>query len=264
MSERPPSLEETLTAMAGTIAFPPNPDLAPAVRARISGPRLAPHPEVLPVARPPRRTLLRLAVAALALAVIATGVLFFSPAARHAVAGWLGVPGIHITRTPPGRATIPQGKLDLGPRVTLAQASARLGARVRLPSSLGPPQAIHADPANPIVWLVYRPSSALPAVAGRDVGLLLTEIRSDAIYGSFYKKLLGGGAEVKDVAVNGAPGFWIHGQPHTIEYHFPLGIRQEQGRISGNSLIWASGGITYRLELDRGLPAAQAIAASLF
>jgi hypothetical protein len=204
-------------------------------------------------------------VAALALAFLASGVLFFSPTARHAIAGWLGVPGIEISTTPGRGPSSFDRKLHLGPRVTLEQANSRLGARVRLPSgpSLGAPDAIHADPTNPVVWLAYRPLPTLPAVAGYHVGLLVTEIRSDAIYGTFYKKLLGAGGNVRNVSVNGAPGFWVHGQPHTIEYRFPLGIRQERGRISGNSLIWVSGGITYRLELAGDLGAAQTIAASL-
>jgi hypothetical protein len=258
MSDRPRSLEETLTSLAGSIVFPPEPNLAPEVRARIQGP-------AAPVRKLRQGTQLRLAVAALALTFVASGVLFFSPTARHAVAGWLGVPGIQISTTPGGGRTALDRGLELGPRVTLAQANARLGAKVRLPSApgLGVPDAIHADPTNPIVWLAYRPSSTLPAVAGYHVGLLVTEIRSDAIYGTFYKKLLGPGGNVRNVSVNGAPGFWVHGQPHTIEYRFPLGIRMEQGRISGNSLIWVSGGITYRLELAGGLGAAQTIAASL-
>jgi hypothetical protein len=257
MNDRPRSLEDILDALGGSLAFPPEPNLVPAVRARIQGPIAVPKLR--------QRTWLRLAVAALALTIVASGVLVFSPTARYAVAGWLGVPGIHIGTTSGRGPTALGRKLDLGPRTTLSRASSHLGARVRLPSGagLGRPDAVYADPANPIVWLAYRPSSALPAVAGYDVGLLVTEIRSAAIYGAFYKKLLGSGANVRNVSVNGAPGFWLHGQPHTIEYRFPLGIRQEKGRISGNSLIWVSGGITYRLELAEGLRLAQSIAASL-
>jgi hypothetical protein len=258
MSDQSRSLEDTLTAMAESIAFPPEPNLAPAVRARI-------EVRVAPVTKLQQRTSLRLAVAALALTIVASGVLFFSPTARHAVAGWLGVPGIEI-RTTPGRAPNSfDSRLHLGPRVTLAQANARLGEKVRLPSGpgLGVPDAIHAKSTEPIVWLAYRPSDSLPAVARYDIGLLVTEIRSDAIYGTFYKKLLGPGGNVRNVSVNGTPGFWVHGQPHTIQYRFPLGIRMEEGRISGNSLIWVSGGITYRLELAGGLHTARTIAASL-
>jgi hypothetical protein len=258
MSDRRGPLEDTLTALGGSITFPPEPDLVPAVRARIRGDAS--------LSRPRRRAWLRFAVAALALSVVASGVLIFSAGARRAVAGWLGVPGIHISTTP-GRVPTSIGKvLGLGPQVTAGEATSRLGARLRFPSApgLGAPAEIHADPANPVVWLVYRPTSMLPAVAGHgDVGLLVTEIRSGAIYGGFYKKLLGTGARVRNVSVDGAPGFWIHGQPHVIEYRFPLGIRQEKGRISGNSLIWTSGAITYRLELAGGIGTARTIAASL-
>jgi hypothetical protein len=205
-----------------------------------------------------------LAAAALVLGLAATGVLFFSPDARHAVAGWLGLPGIRISTSPSGTLPPPGRALDLGKKTTLAKAEARLGARVRLPSGpLGSPDAVYVDRANPIVWLLYEPLPGLPALDGHDVGLLVTELRAGALDELFYKKLLGAGAEVRNVSVNGNPGFWIHGQPHIIQYRYSLGVRQELGRVSGNSLIWVDGGITYRLELDAGLAEAQTIARSL-
>jgi hypothetical protein len=244
--------------MSGAIAFPSEPDLVPAVRERIS--RRSPAP----ASRGPR-VAVRLAVAALALTVAASGILVFSPAARHAVASWLRLPGIRISTTPKGSIPAPGGALRLGPRVNLLQAEKRLGAALRLPSAshLGDPDAIYTDETYPIVWLVYRPTAALPAVAGHDVGLLITELRAQGLDQFFYKKLLGSGAEIRNVRINGASGFWIHGQPHIIQYHYAQGTRQELGRISGNSLIWATGGITYRIELAGGLREARAIALSM-
>ncbi|MDP9235477.1 MAG: hypothetical protein M3P01_13140 [Actinomycetota bacterium] len=258
MSDRPRSLEDTLTAMSGAIAFPSEPDLARAVRERIDRQPVAP-------ARRGPRIALRLAVAALALTVAASGVLVFSPNARHAVASWLGLPGIRISTTPNTSVPTPGVPLGLGRRVTLAQATARLGAAVKLPSGpdLGAPAAIYANKADGIVWLLYRPAATLPAVAGYNVGLLVTELRAHSLDHFFYKKLTGSGAGIRNVRINGAPGFWIHGQPHTIQYHYPLGTRQEVGRVSGNSLIWATGGITYRIELAGGLQDARAIALSM-
>ncbi|MEA2485592.1 MAG: hypothetical protein QOD46_703, partial [Actinomycetota bacterium] len=130
MSDGPRSLEDVLTAMAGSVAFPTEPNLAAAVRDRIQA-------QAAPVTKLRQGTRLRLAVAALALAFLASGVLFFSPTARHAIAGWLGVPGIQISTTPGRGPSSFDRKLHLGPRVTLAQANARLGTKVRLPSGPG-------------------------------------------------------------------------------------------------------------------------------
>lgn len=255
MSDRPRSLEDTLTAMSGSIAFPNEPDLAGAVRERISGAPIAPGRR--------RRMPMRFAVAALALTVVASGVLVFSPGARHAVAGWLGLPGIEINTSPNPSATAPGAALHLGRRVTLARAADRLGAPVKLPAGLGPPDAIYASEMYPIVWLVYRPATTLPAVAGHNVGLLITELHARSLDQFFYKKMLGSGTEIRDVTIDGAHGYWIHGQPHIIQYHYPLGTRQEVGRVAGNTLIWATGGVTYRIELAGGLQEARAIALSM-
>jgi hypothetical protein len=207
---------------------------------------------------------MRFAVAASALSLVASGILVFSPGARHAVAGWLRLPGIRINTTPNPSAT-PGGALHLGRRVTLARSADRLGAPVKLPVGphLGPPDAIYADETYPIVWLVYRSAPTLPAVAGHNVGLLITELHARSLDQFFYKKMLGTGTEIKDVRIDGARAYWIHGQPHIIQYHYPLGTRQEVGRVSGNSLIWATGGITYRIELAGGLREARAIALSM-
>jgi hypothetical protein len=258
MSDSRASLEETLAQIGRALDFPPEPDVSSAVVARINaGERPG---------RPARPRVMRLAVAALALGVAATGVLLFSPTARNALASWLGLPGIRITITNKTPSTAPGTTLELGERATLARAEHRLDARVRLPSAnhLGPPDAIYVDESRPVVWLVYRPAPGLPAVAKHQVGLLVTELRAGSLDEFFYKKLLSGGAVLKPVSVDGEVGFWIHGQPHLIQTRDAAGlIDQETGRVSGNSLIWAAGGITYRLELDAGLGSALAIAHSM-
>ncbi|MDP9224219.1 MAG: hypothetical protein M3P18_10250 [Actinomycetota bacterium] len=256
MNRRVP-LEETLAALGRTIEFPPEPDVSRGVRARI-------REKVIP-ARSARPMGVRIAVAAIALIVAATGVLFFSPTARHALARWLGLPGIRIVITHRTPAIAPGRTLHLGQPATLARAQRRLGERVRVPlnDNLGAPDAVYVNDAAPVVWLVYRPAPELPPVAGHDVGLLVTELRAQ-VDDTFYKKLLAGGADLRPVSVGGRTGFWIHGQPHVIEYRDPAGFQtQEAGRVSGNSLIWSDGAITYRIEVAAGLRTAMAIARSM-
>jgi hypothetical protein len=270
MSERYVGLEETLITIGSALDFPSPPDAWPQVQARIAaGPRpVASLLDTRPQTRShdvSRQRGSRLAAAALALAVLTIGILLFSPSVRHAVASWLGLPGIRISTSTKQPATIPGSGLRLGRRTTLAQAGERLGTEVVLPSApgLGAPDGVFVEAAHRIVWLSYRPAPGLPPIAGHNVGLLITEIRARGLDGFFYKKLAGNGTEVKPLMVNGGRGFWIHGQPHVIQYRFPFGVRQELGRTSGNSLIWVRAGITYRIELQAGLKRALQIADSM-
>jgi hypothetical protein len=212
------------------------------------------------------RAALRLAVAAFVLTAIATGVLVLWPGARHAVAGWLGLPGISIEVTDRTPTPAAGGALYLGRRSTEATADRLLHGRLAVPTGdLGPPDAVYVDGVRRVVWLVYRSSPRLPGIAAHDdVGLLVTELRAGSLDPLFYKKLVSGGAAVRDVMVDGSRGFWIHGQPHLIGYRHPSGVQgEEPGRVSGNSLIWAKEGITYRIELQADLSTALSIANSL-
>jgi hypothetical protein len=269
MSDRR-NLEETLTALTERIDFPTEPDLGTAVRARVERQGVSPRSFESdlrpPWAGPLRRPILRLALVAIVLAVLGTGALVLSPGARHAVAGWLGVPGIRIHMTQRTPSPVPGNSLYLGRRSTLTTADGLLRGRLRLPSldRLGAPGAIYMDGADSVVWLVYRPSPGLPGIAGHDdVGLLVTELRVRRLDHFFYNKLVAGGAMVRNVVVDGSPGFWIRGQPHIIEYRGPGGVAQEPGRVSGNSLIWSRNGITYRMELQAGLSTAESLAHSM-
>ena len=62
-------------------------------------------------------------------------------------------------------------------------------------------------------------------------------------------KAVGPGTTLESVAVNGTPGFWLEGAPHQVFYRDPAGsFVQETLRLAENTLLWESGGITYRLE----------------
>ncbi|HEV2108376.1 MAG TPA: hypothetical protein VGR16_08945, partial [Thermomicrobiales bacterium] len=83
-------LERDLAALAKRIAWPPTRDLAEGTIRRIAGSQ--PRRTRLPVPLGTRR--LALTAAAIALLLLIGLVLF--PGAREALAGFLGVPGIHI------------------------------------------------------------------------------------------------------------------------------------------------------------------------
>lgn len=289
MAERRPTLsdadlERRLTALSREVAYPPTPDIAGRVRQRIA---LAPPP-----ARPRRWPRLALAVAAALL--LAAIVFAASPRLRTAVAGRLGLPGVNIiqatavpvpppTATPLAGAPLPAtatpspvgAELDLGARVSLAAAQRRVGFPILVPAALGPPDAVYialpsatpvpnSPPAPPggLVTLVYRPRPALPAAAQTGVGLLLGEFRgrTDRV---FLTKMAGPNTTITAVTVDGAPGFWLAGQPHEFLYEDPSGVvRSQTLRLAGNTLLWQHGALTLRLEADVDEATALRLAAS--
>src|SRR5215207_11760538 len=137
MSRRELDLDRALADLAASLEFPPTPDLAAAVTARLDQDPVA--------ARPARgRRWLggltgwrRLAAAGLAVALLAMAVLAASPGTREAVARRLGLRGIGVELggPPPTASTSAGARLDLGlgERVTLEEARRRVAFPVLVP-----------------------------------------------------------------------------------------------------------------------------------
>jgi hypothetical protein len=270
MSQRELDLERALTDLAASLEFPPTPDLAAAVTARLGeAPGRAPA-AARPWLRPWRRLAglvgwRRLAVAGMAAVLLAAAVLVASPGTREAVARRLGLRGIDIRiGGPPPTTATTRGtdrlELGLGQRVTLEEARRRVGFPVLVPGAgdLGPPDAVFVDqlPEGGRVDLVYRARPGLPASPFTDVGLLVTQFRGQPTP-EFLKKVTGMGL-VEEVTVGGEPGYWFSGEPHFFTYQDAAGtLREEQTRLAGNTLIWQRGDLTLRLEGE--LPKEEAI-----
>src|SRR3954454_17274683 len=115
--------------------WPPTPDLAVAVRARIA----APAPRV----RRPWVPALAVALGAL----LAFGVVMSaSPSARSTVLRWLGLEGVEVRHAPPTATPPPVrrgAQLGLGTPVRLAAARRAAGFPVPVPSTLGAPAAVY-------------------------------------------------------------------------------------------------------------------------
>jgi Domain of unknown function (DUF4367) len=270
MSHRELDLERALADLAAALEFPPTPDLAAAVTARLGeAPAAAPAPPT-PAARA-RRWLAglagwrRLAAAGLAAVLLAAAVLVASPGTREAVARRLGLRGIGVELggpPPPTVTTTPGGRLELGlgDRVTLEEARRRVDWPVLVPvAGLGQPDAVYVNEAVPSggrVDLVYRARPGLPASPFTDVGLLITEFQGQPTP-EFLKKVTAMGV-VEQVTVGGEPGYWFSGEPHFFTYQDAAGtLREEQTRLAGNTLIWQRGDLTLRLEGE--LPKEEAI-----
>ena len=228
MDER--DLDRTLSTIGRDLAYPTR-DLWPEVRARIVARGRAPWWSRLPLGPSP------LPVAATLLVLIVV----------------LVVPGIQIFPVPETPSTRPSATatpaLFTGTRVSsLAEATQVAGFAVQAPTGLGEPDAIYVDKAPARVTLVYTSRPGIPPSAAVGVSALVVEFR-----GSFDQnvmgKAVGPGTTLESVAVNGTPGFWLEGAPHQVFYRDPAGsFVQETLRLAENTLLWESGGITYRLE----------------
>jgi hypothetical protein len=203
-------LERELRRLAAFVELPAERDLWPAVEARIR--------------TRPRRPWLRLAAAFAVALALAVGIAFAVPPARSAILRFLGLEGVSIVRVQhlPPVAAHPAVN---GTRITLDAAERYLGFRPRLPD-VGSAPRLYIDPSH----------EALLALYGRPVRLRLEETRLGV-----FEKMISVTQKVDRVTVNGNRGIWLEGE-HVFSDFFA------QPRLAGNALLWAQGGVTYRLE----------------
>ncbi|HYZ78684.1 MAG TPA: hypothetical protein VE596_15065 [Gaiellaceae bacterium] len=211
-----PELELELREVGRLVAFPPEPDLVPAVRDRL-------------VERPVfgRRRLLLVAFAALAVAVAAA---FSVPPARTAILRFFHIGGETVERVeklPPAERRSPVAGLA-GP-MSLSEARDRAGFEPLLPPRHG---RIYA--ADGILATYLRPR------------VVLSEFRADI---SLSKKVAGPDTRIQPVTVNGHFGLWMQGAPHVITYFDSQARGHDKVvRLAGNVLVWSQGSLTLRLE----------------
>jgi hypothetical protein len=237
-----PELEAALRALGANLDYPPTPDLAAAVGARL---------------RPRRLDLRRLALAAaIVLAILAASLTAWTPA-RETIAGWLGVRGVGVERVPKLPPVPSPAAGSFGTETTLAAAGSEAGFSVRQATGLGAARVfVSQRPPGEEVALVYSPG------AGE---IVLTELRGSLVEFSF-QKLVGPDTTLQPVTVNGQNGWWLAGHPHAFFYDDASGQGQTGTlRLAANTLAWEEGGIIYRIEgasLTR--EQALAVAASLY
>lgn len=239
-------LERELVALGPALDYPPTPDLAPRVRARLEE----------------RRTFfqfpLRRALAlGLVVVLVAVGALMAVPSTRSAILEWLGVEGVTIEPVETLPAVEPRADLDLGEAVSLEEAERRAGHDVRVPEELGPPDAVYVRSSFPleVVSLVYQGDE-------EDEEFLLTQFRG-GVRRVVAKKLVQPGTTVVPVTLAGGSGFWIEGDPHVVAWVDEDGmVRTDELAVAGNVLLWEDGDLTLRLEGARTLREALRIASS--
>jgi hypothetical protein len=233
-------LERDLRALAAHLEWPETPSLAPRVRVRLREPA------------PRGRRPWRLVAVALAVLAIAIGLAFAVPQSRGSILRWLGLRGVRIEFVDRLPKVPPAGPLDLGPRVSVEEASRRAGFHVLMSKLLGSPDEVHFDGVQ--VWLVYGDPASPRA--------LLSEFRGRAEQ-VYVKKVMTPKTRVDFVSIAGQPGYFLSGAEHFLYIAPSTLIREERLRLARNTLVWQHGLLTLRLEGGFGEGPALQIARSL-
>jgi hypothetical protein len=218
--------ERELQALAAYVDFPPERDLAPAVRARLT-------------ARPQRRRALVLVLAA---ALLAIAVAFAVPPARSAILRFFHLQGVTIEVV----EDLPQVKtsqLFLGRPIGLSEARQTTGFRPLTSDLLGKPDRVTWDGRQ--LWYVYG-----------DIRLLVSQFAGGRV-ALFIKKVAGPQTTITPVVVNGSQGFFISGAEHFVYQQPNELIREERVRLARDVILFEVGRLTVRIEGD--LTRAQAL-----
>jgi hypothetical protein len=212
-------LETALRQLGREVAFPPTPDLAPAIRGQLDRPRFRHR---------------RVAIALVSAVVVAIGAAFAVPQARTAILDWLGLRNVSVVRVEKLPAVPAHGNLDLGQRVTL-DAAKRRAPWLLVPD--GTPDSVWVNeslPGGKVSLLWGTPSN---------IRLLLTEFTGR----TYVEKVIQGDTQVERVKI-GSAGVWFQG-PHVVMFQDRDGrFRESHARLARNTLVWQMGDVTLRLE----------------
>ena len=254
-------LERTLSDI-GTRLDGPKRDMWPAVRTRIAERSAQPWWSRLGLDRQ------TLAPVAATLAVILVAASLLTPSVVDALEHLLNIPGVQIFRvssTPTAMPTTGAFATFPGQRAaSVAEASRLAGFAVLEPTALGPADEIYVELAPVRVTLVYRSRQGLPVTAVPGVSALIVEFKGN-LDAPILGKAVGPGTTLEAVPLStGTAAYWLAGQPHQFFYRDSTGLIQPDTlRLAGNTLLWDTGGITYRLEAQVSREEAVRIASSL-
>lgn len=233
-------MEDLLRVVSTRLDVPPTPDVTDAVLARLDEP--APRTVWRPVQR-------IVAAAVAALVALATAMVL-SPAVRAAVYDFLRIGGVEIHENQPPPVTPSLEPSLPGERdVTLAQARAEATFDLKLPTGLGDPDNVRLVDGTP------------PRVVSMAFGDLRIDQFDGGLAPMFTK--FATAEDIHRTDVRGAPAIYV-ARPHLVIYDDRDGTpREASARLSANTLIWESAGITYRLEGTLTEEQAVAIAESM-
>lgn len=244
-------LENQLSELAESVDWP-EADVTTQVRNRIVAP---------PVES--RKVGIGWKVAVAAVCVMAA--IMVVPAGRQAVADLLSVAGIEITFAGSEPST-DSNSIDLGEPTTLEGAARHVDFPLALPTleTIEEPDDVYLETGPPVVvHITWDMAPDRPAIAGTNIGLLLTQFTSPAA-GTVLTKDLTSDTAIEQTTVDGQNALWLEGAPHKLTYRTTDGTSSQQiSRLAGNVLLWEKDGVTYRLESGLELGEAQRIAETL-
>jgi hypothetical protein len=248
-------VEAALRDLGRHLAWPATPDVTAAVRAELDR-----GAEVKPLYRRPVRRAVVLAAAALL--VVMGALVAVSPGLRAAVLRLFSLPGVRIEvrESPPASPATTTGDVRslLGREVSLAEARREVEFPVAVPASLGRPDEAFVLGSGPraLVTLAYGAAPGIPADPEIGYAALLTQFRGRPTE-DLVKKVTRA-TDVTPVIIDGQPGYFVEG-PHLVYVRAPGGVTvPDEPRLAGNTVLWARGPVTLRLEVD--LPLAEALA----
>ena len=231
-------LEAALRTLGTRLDVPEPPDLTGDVLARLDE----------PPRRPGWRPVHRIAAAVVAAVLALATAMAVSPTVRAAVYDLFRIGGveIHENEPPPVTPTVSVDPPLPGERdVALAAARQAADFPLKVPSALDPPATVRLIDDARVVSMGFASPHGEVRVDQFDGGLA-------PMFAKFTHA-----DDVHHVTVLGVPGVWVD-RPHPVFYTDETGtMREESARLAGSTLIWESGGITYRVEGD--LTQAQAI-----
>jgi hypothetical protein len=216
-------LEQRLHRLGQELEYPQQPDVAPAVLARIDRRPFPWH------------------VVAIALAVVAVAIAaaFAVPQARTTILKWFHLRGVTVERVETLPSAVERSQAGgLGRPLSRGEAERVVGFELALPPVAGDgPRRVYVldDALATVVLHAY----------GRSI--LLSEYRAANF--DVLKKSSAGKTVVEFVRVDGKEGLWLEGEPHTLSYLNRRGEFTERTvLIRGNVLVWIHGPLTLRLE----------------
>jgi hypothetical protein len=246
-------LEARLHQTARAFRYPPTPDIAGAVRERLT--------------RTPRSALRRRVTWAIILLLIGSCMLLAVPQVRAAILNLLRLGGVIIvleepTATPtPAQTTTPiptstpiRSLLDLAGETTLDQAQHSVRFPIRWPNyPANPPDRVYRqDIDGAVIVLVWID----PNYSG-GIRYSLHILDEDALVYKIQPRV------IRDTTVHGQRALWTEG-PYILEWRRRRSVEWEMRRIvRGNVLVWMDGKLTYRLEMDVPLEEALKVAESV-
>jgi hypothetical protein len=240
-------LERSLRLLGEALVFPEAPDVSEAVQRRLV--------DIRPQRRRPSRRTLVLAFAALAVTV---GAVMAVPPARTAVLELFGLRGATVQRVeslPPAPDPAPSTLL-LGDPLPVGEGRPWVKSpNVLVPTALGQPDGAYAarEPYGLRLTLVYGPGDGVPRSQYTGVGILVTEF-DGAIDVRYLDKMVDAGSSVEQLTVDGNRALWLEGGPHFVVFETADGrIREDVGRLAGNTLLVENGELLVRIEgeIDR-------------